>query len=72
MGEAQNIEIWLELANQIKDQDILFIFVGRGSKLNDLLQIKEDLAIENVIFLDELVPSKLNYLYDFYHLEHIP
>ena len=41
MGEAQNIEIWLELANQIKDQDILFIFVGRGSKLNDLLQIKE-------------------------------
>ena len=38
MGEAQNIEIWLELANQIKDQDILFIFVGRGSKLNDLLQ----------------------------------
>lgn len=68
MGEAQNIEIWLELADQIKDQDILFIFVGRGSKLNDLLQKKEDLGIENVIFLDELVPSKLNYLYDFCHL----
>ena len=62
MGIAQNTEIFLKLAERLKNhQDFGFLFVGRGSE-SIYLQDKYG-ALENVLFCDEIDSSEIPGLY---------
>ena len=62
MGKAQNLKIWLDLANK-NEQKYFFIFIGRGSERKILESIAEKNKSKNVLFLNELDKENLNSLY---------
>lgn len=64
MGVAQGMDILLDLASKLQNQqDIGFLFVGRGSDLTRLKTISEAMKLNNVAFFDEVHPDEIPDLY---------
>jgi len=63
-GLAQGAEVFIDLAQKFnEDQDIGFIFVGRGNGFNQMRKASVSLDLKNTLFLDEVshdeIPSLL-------------
>lgn len=57
LGHAQGLEIILKAADKLKDvADIKFLIAGSGPLKGELLKMKQDLNLSNVIFID-IVPK---------------
>ncbi|MCD4487341.1 glycosyltransferase, partial [Chromobacterium vaccinii] len=64
MGIAQNVDIFLGLAECLKQRnDIGFLFVGRGSHYQFLLDKANKLKLNNTLFFDEIEPEEIASLY---------
>lgn len=64
MGVAQGMDILLELADRLRARtDIGFLFVGRGSESARLRNHAHQLALDNVVFYDEVDPAEITGLY---------
>ncbi len=64
MGIAQDIDIFLDLADQMSCRaDIGFLFVGRGSEAGRLRQALYSRKLDNVLFHDEIDPDEIPGLY---------
>lgn len=64
MGVAQGVKVLLDLAEYLKNRsDIGFLFVGRGSDTQRLVEYAESHALENVVFFDEIDPDEISSLY---------
>lgn len=64
MGVAQGMDILLQLAAMLSDNTAVgFLFVGRGSDASLLRRQAADLALENVLFHDEIDPEEIPGLY---------
>ncbi len=64
MGVAQGMEILLDLAeNLLANQDVGFLFVGRGSEAARLKLAAETRNLLNVVFFDEIHPDEIPDLY---------
>ena len=64
IGMAHGLEVVLRAANELQDEDdIIFLFVGEGAEKDKLIQIKQDMSLKNVLFLNqqprELIPDFL-------------
>lgn len=58
IGHAQGLEIILKAAEQLKSQkNIKFILLGSGPLKKELIQMRDQMKLENVIF-EDLVPKK--------------
>ncbi|WP_242134046.1 glycosyltransferase family 4 protein [Aestuariivivens marinum] len=56
-GMAHALDFVLKAANNIKNENIHFLFIGSGAKKQELLTLKEQLGLNNVTMLD-LVPKE--------------
>jgi glycosyltransferase involved in cell wall biosynthesis len=55
MGVAQGMDIFIDLADQLKQRtDLGFLFVGRGSELSRLKASVAERALVNTLFFDEV------------------
>lgn len=64
MGIAQGMENIIRLAQKMKENNnVAFVFIGRGSELNSLLKTKKKFSLDNVIFLDEMSSDNIFDLY---------
>ncbi|MFB9159909.1 glycosyltransferase family 4 protein [Chromobacterium violaceum] len=64
MGVAQNVEIFLDLAQRLNERnDIGFVFVGRGSSYQILLEKSKTLDLKNTLFFNEIKPDEITGLY---------
>lgn len=64
MGVAQGMDVLIELAKQLStNQNIGFLFVGRGSELPRLKKFAQDLQLPNILFFDEIQPDDIPDLY---------
>jgi len=69
MGIAQGMDIFIELANSLKDRkDLGFIFVGRGSEVNKLKKLSTYKKLDNVLFFDEISPEEIPSLLKMCHV----
>lgn len=69
MGVAQGMPILLDLAEKlIGRNDIGFVFVGRGSAVNDLRMDARNRKLENVLFFDAVDPNEIPGLYSQCHI----
>lgn len=63
IGEKQGLENILYVANEIDNDDLLFVIVGEGANKSSLVKLSKDLCLTNVLFLPlqdwEVVPSML-------------
>ena len=58
LGHAQGLEIILKAAEKMKGESrAKFLIAGSGPLRNDLIQMKLDLKLDNVVFI-EIVPKK--------------
>jgi glycosyltransferase involved in cell wall biosynthesis len=68
VGKAQGLDVVLEVADQLQDTDkygdIVFAFIGFGSKYDELAQHAEARGLDNVVFLGRRPLSEVpNYLH---------
>lgn len=64
MGVAQGMDIILDLAERLNNNDELgFVFVGRGSELPRLIDRVTHKKLQNVLFYDEIDPTEIPGLY---------
>jgi len=64
MGDAQGVSIFLSLAEKVKKNIAVgFLFVGRGVGVESLKEFAETLALDNILFFDEIDPSEIPKLY---------
>ena len=64
MGVAQGMGALMDLAYEFRFQNnVGFIFVGRGSDLNDLKNLCEQRELTNILFFDEIEPDEIPGLY---------
>lgn len=64
MGIAQGMDIILDLAERmLPNQEVGFLFVGRGSDAERLRRIALERGLLNVIFFDEIHPDEIPNLY---------
>jgi len=60
MGIAQGMDIFIDLADQLKYQSHLgFLFVGRGSEISRLKTRIAELSLKNVLFFDEVASKEM-------------
>lgn len=60
MGVAQGIENLMDLAKAVSDQqDIGFIFVGRGSRVENLKKYSISNHLRNILFFDEMSSTEV-------------
>ena len=52
IGHAQGLEIIVNVAKRFKDAPVKFVLLGSGPVKDDLLTLKEQLGLNNVIFAD--------------------
>lgn len=65
MGVAQGASLLIDLAFRLSNRsDIGFLFVGRGSEVPKLRERALDLALDNILFHDEIDPDQISDLYD--------
>ena len=63
MGIAQSMDIILDLSEMYKnDNNVGFLFVGRGSEVERLKKITNEKSLNNVLFYDEINPDELDSL----------
>lgn len=63
MGIAQSMDIILDLSDMYKkDDNVGFLFVGRGSEVERLKKITNERLLNNVLFYDEINPDELDSL----------
>lgn len=68
MGVAQGMGILIELADRLRgQQDIGFLFVGRGTDRERLRAEAARRQLDNVVFFDEIDPAEIPGLYDQCH-----
>lgn len=64
MGIAQGMGIVIDLAARMAPRsDIGFLFVGRGSEVQNLKEKSHALGLKNVLFFDEINPDEIPDLY---------
>jgi len=64
MGIAQGLEVVIDLAKRlINRNDIGFLFVGRGSSTERLMDLAFTYKLINVLFVDEIDPDEIPDLY---------
>lgn len=64
MGVAQGVNTMIELAQQlVSHKSIGFAFVGRGSEVQKLKDLVKNMALDNVVFFDEIAPEEIPGLY---------
>lgn len=64
MGVAQGMGALMDLAYEFRVQkNVGFIFVGRGSDLNDLKNLCQQRELTNILFFDEIEPDEIPGLY---------
>ena len=64
MGVAQKTEVFLDLAEKLYNRnDIGFVFVGRGSNLDNLKKTTKKKNLDNVLFFDEINSEELPELF---------
>tara|TARA_B100001093_G_scaffold132296_1_gene124839 strand:- start:2257 stop:3399 length:1143 start_codon:yes stop_codon:yes gene_type:complete len=69
MGIAQGMDIFIELADSLKNRkDLGFIFVGRGSEVNKLKKLSANKKLDNVLFFDEVSPEEIPSLLKMCHV----
>ncbi len=69
MGVAQRLEIFIELAESLKNnKDIGFIFVGRGSEFNNLKNSSIKKKLNNILFFDEINSDEIQNLLKMCHV----
>ncbi|WP_377887686.1 glycosyltransferase family 4 protein [Alkalihalobacillus sp. R86527] len=60
IGYAQGLESVLKAISQVKDRDDLrFLFIGDGPEKDNLIQLKEELHLDNVVFHDSVPVSEM-------------
>lgn len=57
IGHAQGLEVILKAAQIVDNKNIKFVLVGDGPLKNELLELKEKLSVDNVIFLPSVPKS---------------
>lgn len=63
IGVAQSVDIFLKLAVKLVERkDLGFLFVGRGSCMENLKHFAQQNLLENVIFFDEIDPEEISHL----------
>jgi len=51
LGPSQGLDLIIQIAAKLKEnKDIVFLFVGDGSAKNDLMKMKKELKLNNVLF----------------------
>lgn len=69
MGVAQGMKIIIDLAKKMdKDPNLGFIFVGRGSEVDQLKKLSVEYRLTNVLFYDEIDPDEIPNLYKQCHI----
>ena len=69
MGIAQGMDIFIELADSLKNRkDLGFIFVGRGSEANKLKKLSVNKKLDNVLFFEEVSPEEIPSLLKMCHV----
>ena len=69
MGVAQGMDIFIELAESLKNkQDLGFIFVGRGSEVNELKNSSIKKKLDNILFFDEISSDEIQNLLKMCHV----
>jgi glycosyltransferase involved in cell wall biosynthesis len=64
MGVAQGMDVLLQLAERLaSQQDLGFLFVGRGSEVGRLKEAVKAKGLNNVLFFDEIHPDEIPGLY---------
>jgi glycosyltransferase involved in cell wall biosynthesis len=58
-GMAHKLDFILRCAKEINDPDIIFLFIGHGAMKNELLKMKDDLNLDNVIFKDSVPKNEV-------------
>ena len=55
MGVAQDMEIFIELADELRNRtDVGLLFVGRGTEKERLIKLSKEKSLKNIIFHDEI------------------
>lgn len=69
MGVAQGMKIIIDLAKKVnKDTNLGFIFVGRGSQVDQLKKLSVEYGLTNILFYDEIDPDEIPNLYKQCHI----
>ncbi len=59
-GMAHHLETLLEAADRLRDQPgIVFLMVGDGARKDDLVRLKEEMKLDNVIMLGQLPKDRM-------------
>ena len=69
MGIAQGMDIFIDLAEQLKNNtDLGFLFVGRGSEVIRLKSCIKKLSLSNILFFDEIDSQEIPGLLEQCHI----
>jgi len=60
IGIAQGMDILIDLAKVLKDDDTVgFVFVGRGTAVEQIRKRAQSFGLENILFFDEIDPAEI-------------
>lgn len=60
VGDAQDLDLFIDVAVKLQSRnDILFLIIGRGKKLDSILQRVNSNLVNNISILDEIENNKL-------------
>jgi len=60
IGIAQGMDILIDLANELReDKNIGFVFVGRGSAIEQIKKRAQGYRLENILFFDEINSNEI-------------
>lgn len=63
-GMAHHLETVLYAAQQLREQnDIVFLLVGDGAERNNLMKMRDDMCLDNVIMMGQQPKEKMPYLW---------
>lgn len=69
MGIAQGMDILIDLAESMKNrQDVGFLFVGRGTEVENLQTSASDKKLDNILFYNEIDSEEIQGLLDRCHI----
>lgn len=68
VGNANNLDLMIESANMIKDNNVHFVIVGQGEEKNRLIKKANNLDLVNVHFFDPIPKNEIPALLDRFDL----
>ena len=69
MGIAQGMNIFIDLAESLNNrQDLGFIFIGRGSEVDNLKNLSAKKKLNNILFFEEIDPEEIPSLLKMCHV----